>query len=113
MTTIPTRRVEAYILTPLAITAYQTARSETSMNTRRHILQISIAGAGGSLLGACGGLERGTPVPTGQTQRASVLGLPNERFFPVGGANGLDGEFVAAAQRQMAQRKLKIGRAHV
>lgn len=77
------------------------------MNTRRHILQISIAGAGGSLLGACGGLERGTPVPTGQTQRASVLGLPNERFFPVGGANGLDEEFVAAAQRQMAQRKLK------
>jgi len=77
------------------------------MNTRRHFLRIAAAGTGSSLLGACGGIDRGTPVPTGQAQRASVLGLPNERFFPMSGTEGLEQEFVAAAKRQVARRKLK------
>lgn len=77
------------------------------MNTRRHFLRIAAAGTGSSLLGACGGIDRGTPVPTGQAQRASVLGLPNERFFPMSGTEGLEQEFVEAAKRQVARRKLK------
>ncbi len=35
-----------------------------------------------SLLSGCAGPERGNPVPKGQTAQATVLGLPNERFFP-------------------------------
>ncbi len=77
------------------------------MNTRRYFLRIAAAGTGSSLLGACGGLDRGTPVPTGQAQRASVLGLPNERFFPMSGAEGLEQEFVAASKRQVERRKVK------
>lgn len=77
------------------------------MNTRRHFLQIAAASTGSALLGACGGLDRGTPVPTGQVMHARVLGLPNERFFPMSGAEGLDQEFEAAARRQVQRRNLK------
>lgn len=38
---------------------------------------------------------------------ASVLGLPNERFYPTVGIDGLDAEFEAAAKRQVARRKLR------
>jgi predicted acylesterase/phospholipase RssA len=74
------------------------------MNSRRHFLQLSAASAAASLLPGCSAPERGMPVPTGQTQRASVLGLANERFFPMLGTEGLEAEFIAAGKRLAATR---------
>jgi Patatin-like phospholipase len=42
---------------------------------------------------------RGTAVPMDRTTQASVLGVPNERFFPLYGTAPLEAEFVAAADR--------------
>lgn len=39
-------------------------------------------------------------MPMGRTAQASVLGLPNERFFPFYGTDPLEAEFMAALQRQ-------------
>ena len=39
---------------------------------------------------------RGTAVPIEQTRHATVLGVPNERFFPFYGTDALEAEFQAA-----------------
>jgi hypothetical protein len=39
-------------------------------------------------------------VPIGRTTQASVVGLPNERFFPLLGTGPLEVEFAAAAERR-------------
>ena len=49
---------------------------------RRGIFGIAAGGAVAALLAACSLPARGTAVPIGRTTQASVLGLPNERFFP-------------------------------
>jgi hypothetical protein len=77
------------------------------MNSRRNFLKIGAAGAATSLLPGCGSIDRGTSVPTTQTFKASVLGLPNERFYPTVGVEALEDEFEAAARRQVARRKLR------
>jgi len=51
------------------------------------------------LLSGCATPTRGPAVPIGQTTQASVLGLPNERFFPFYGTGPLQAEFQAALQR--------------
>jgi hypothetical protein len=58
--------------------------------------------AGGALAGltGCALPDRGPPVPIGRTAQASVLGIANERFFPVLGVDALEAEFRAALQRQ-------------
>jgi hypothetical protein len=58
-----------------------------------------------ALLAGCGTPARGTPVPVGQTTKATVLGLPNERFFPAFGSDALYAEVLAAVQR----RQLMLG----
>jgi predicted patatin/cPLA2 family phospholipase len=66
--------------------------------------------AGGALaasLPACASLDRGPAVPRGRTQEASVLGLPNERFFPVTGTGPLQQEFNEAILRQTARLGVK------
>ena len=50
--------------------------------------------------------ERGSPVPRTATVQASVLGLPNERFFPIAGTDPLEAEFAAAVQRLRRARGL-------
>jgi predicted acylesterase/phospholipase RssA len=47
-------------------------------------------------------------VPRGRASAATVLGVPNERFFPLeaAGQAGLQREFVAAVQRQLVMRGL-------
>ncbi|MBV8412273.1 MAG: patatin-like phospholipase family protein, partial [Alphaproteobacteria bacterium] len=45
--------------------------------------------------------QRGPPVPIDQTPKASVLGIANERFFPVHGVDPFEAEFIAAMDRQM------------
>lgn len=59
-----------------------------------------------SLLPACALPERGPGVPTGQATRATVLGIPNERFFPVFGVAPLEAEFAAAGERLRQARGL-------
>jgi hypothetical protein len=51
---------------------------------------------------ACAAPERGVPVPRGSTARASVLGLPNERFFLAHGTGEIEREFAAATARRNA-----------
>jgi hypothetical protein len=65
------------------------------------------AGAALASLPGCALPERGTPVPLGRTGEATVLGIPNERFFPFLGVDALEAEFVAALHRQVRARGLK------
>ncbi len=69
--------------------------------------RVLFGGAGAAaLLSGCAAPARGPAVPLAQTRQASVLGLPNERFFPLSGADAMLAEFMAAAQRQRAARGL-------
>src|SRR4051812_10284565 len=63
--------------------------------SRRSLLGVTAC----ALLSGCASLERGSPVPRAATTQASVLGLPNERFFPLAGTDPLEAEFVGAVQR--------------
>ncbi|HEY6714748.1 MAG TPA: patatin-like phospholipase family protein [Reyranella sp.] len=45
-------------------------------------------------------------MPIDRTGEATVLGIPNERFFPFKGIDALEAEFVAAMDRQMRARGL-------
>jgi len=66
---------------------------------RRAILQVVAAGGLSAALPGCSPPGRGPPVPLGRTTQASVLGVPNERFFPFYGTEPLEAEFAAAADR--------------
>src|SRR5215472_9779086 len=74
--------------------------------SRRGLLGMATGGGAVALLAGCGAPARGTPVPLGQTTKASVLGLPNERFFPAFGSDALYAEVSAAVQRR--QRMLGL-----
>jgi predicted acylesterase/phospholipase RssA len=69
-----------------------------SLLSRRLLLKASAILPIG--VGACGPVARGTAVPVAQTTQASVLGLPNERFFPFSNNAALEKEMVAAIDRQ-------------
>lgn len=65
-----------------------------------------LAGTAG-LLGfgtGCGPVERGTAVAAHEAARATVLGIPNERFFPAQGIDPFEKEFLAAMDRNRQQR---------
>lgn len=68
--------------------------------SRRKLLGIAAAGGVTSALAGCSLPERGPAVPTGRAGQASVLGIANERFFPVLDAKPLEQEFMAAVTRQ-------------
>jgi hypothetical protein len=51
--------------------------------------------------------DRGPAVPLKRTWEASVLGLPNERFFPAAGAGPLEQEFAQAFMREAALKGVK------
>jgi predicted acylesterase/phospholipase RssA len=57
-----------------------------------------------ALLAACAPLPRGEAVPRSLTRRASVLGLPNERFNFLDDPAPIDAEFQAASARAAARR---------
>src|SRR3954454_1900733 len=67
---------------------------------RRHVLGMTAGGGVAALLAGCHSLERGPAVPKSGTLQASVLGLPNERFFPASGTDALEVEYRAAVQRR-------------
>ena len=66
---------------------------------RRGLFAIAAGGGVAALLTGCSLPVRGTAVPIGWTTQASVLGVPNERFFPLYGTEPLEVEFAAAADR--------------
>jgi hypothetical protein len=68
--------------------------------SRRCFVRLAGAASVTALLAGCATPSRGPAVPLGRTLQASVLGLPNERFFPVYGTDALEAEFMAAGQRQ-------------
>jgi hypothetical protein len=69
----------------------------SGLHSRRGFFAIGVGAA--ALLAGCAGLERGPAVPLGRTVQASVLGLPNERFYPTRGVDALGAEFDAAVRR--------------
>ena len=55
-------------------------------------------------LAGCWLPSRQPAVPAGQTERATVLGVDGERFFPASSIVPLEEEFIAALQRQVVAR---------
>jgi predicted acylesterase/phospholipase RssA len=79
----------------------QPPRNDALQSHSRRDFFGSVAGSGlSALLSGCSLPIRGPAVPMGRTTQASVLGIPNERFFPVYGTEPLEAEFQAAGQRQ-------------
>ena len=75
---------------------------------RRSFLTLAASGAIAAGLPGCSIPSRLAAVPRGHASDATVLGVPNERFFVLepAGQQGLQREFVAAAQRQLVARGL-------
>jgi predicted acylesterase/phospholipase RssA len=70
------------------------------------LLQGAAACGFAGALSGCTTLARGTAVPLDHTTKASVLGIANERFFPLYGTEALEEEAVAAAGRLRKTRGL-------
>jgi len=69
-------------------------------NTRRHFLR-NLAGGGAVIgLSACGDLPRGPAVPRAAATRATVLGVPNERFYPFSDLKPAQDELMQAMERR-------------
>lgn len=72
------------------------------VSRRSSLRALAGAGAGACLTALAPGCTlpiRGPAVPRGQSAAATVLGLPNERFFVAQGTQGLAAEFALAASR--------------
>jgi predicted acylesterase/phospholipase RssA len=71
-------------------------------------LGLVCGGALATGLPGCALPTRLPAVPGGRASAATVLGVPNERFFPTeaAGQAGLEQEFVTAVQRQLVSRGL-------
>ncbi|SEO73429.1 Predicted acylesterase/phospholipase RssA, contains patatin domain [Rhodospirillales bacterium URHD0017] len=80
--------------------------TKTHLRSRREMLRLG-AGAALASVAGCSHPDRGPPVPIGRTAHASVLGIANERFFPLLGIDPIEAEFRAAMARQ--QRALGVG----
>jgi predicted acylesterase/phospholipase RssA len=74
---------------------------------RRRLFGLAAGGGLISLLPGCALPRRNPAVPTGLVQQATVLGVPNERFFPLLNVKPLEAEFMAAIERQ--RRTLGLG----
>jgi predicted acylesterase/phospholipase RssA len=57
----------------------------------------------------CAAPPRGTAVPRARTREATVLGLPNERFFPSFGTAAMEAEYLAAMDRRRVALGLRPG----
>src|SRR4051812_2932754 len=76
--------------------------------SRRSLLSLTASSALIAALPACSIPTRLAAVPRGSGSNATVLGIPNERFFPTeaAGQAALQQEFLAAAQRNIVSRGL-------
>lgn len=77
------------------------------VTSRRTVLRGAGSGLAILSLPACSAPERLSAVPAGRSTEATVLGVPNERFFPAHGVGPLEAEFAAAFERQMRSLGLK------
>jgi hypothetical protein len=68
--------------------------------SRRQLIRMAAGGGVAAVLAGCALPVRGPAVPRGDITQATVLGLPNERFFPSHGTEAMSAEVVAALQRQ-------------
>jgi hypothetical protein len=75
--------------------------------SRRNLFRLAAGGALVSAMPGCALPDRGPPVPVGRMAEASVVGIPNERFFPATGSGPLEAEFRAAFLRLAAAKGLK------
>jgi Patatin-like phospholipase len=66
---------------------------------RRVMLRFAAASGFAGVLPRCSTPARGPAVPLGRTTQATVLGVPNERFFPFYGTEPMEAEFTAAVDR--------------
>ncbi|TDH63856.1 patatin family protein [Dankookia rubra] len=75
---------------------------------RRSLLGLAAGGMAALSLPGCALPVREPAVPRGSASAATVLGLPNERFFPMeaAGQAALQREFIAAVQRRLVARGL-------
>src|SRR3954451_4652115 len=80
----------------------------TTLPSRRSLLNLTVSGALTAGLPACALPTRLAAVPRWRASAATVLGVPNERFFPpeAAGQAGLQREFVTAVERQLLARGL-------
>jgi predicted acylesterase/phospholipase RssA len=71
--------------------------------SRRSLLTLAAGGVLAAGLPGCSVPTRLAAVSRGHASGATVLGVPNERFFPIEAESqaGLQREFIAAAQRQL------------
>jgi predicted acylesterase/phospholipase RssA len=76
--------------------------------SRRSLAALAASGTLAAGLPACSIPTRLAAVPRGRSSAATVLGVPNERFFPTeaAGQAALQREFVAAVERQLVARGL-------
>src|SRR4051812_46375412 len=74
--------------------------------SRRSVLATASGAVLAAGLPGCARPTRLAAIPRGRASAATVLGVPNERFFPLepAGQAALQREFVAAAQRQLTAR---------
>ena len=74
--------------------------------SRRHLLGLAAGGSVAALLPGCASPQRGPSVPVGGGAHATVLGIPNERFFPATGVAPIEAEFNDAVARLRRTRGL-------
>src|SRR3954453_14441423 len=82
--------------------------SDRTIYGRRHVLGMAAGGGVATLLSGCQSLERGPAVPKSGTLQASVLGLPNERFFPAHGTDALEAKYKEAVGRRQRFLGLEV-----
>jgi hypothetical protein len=64
--------------------------------SRRAILSVVARGGFTAVLSECSAPARGPAVPMDLATKATVLGMPNERFLPFHGTGPLEAEFSVA-----------------
>jgi hypothetical protein len=74
--------------------------------SRRSVFGLSAGSGIAALLSGCAIPPRGTPVSAERATAATVLGVPNERFFPTVSTAPLEQEFIAAVGRQRISQGL-------
>ena len=77
-----------------------------SQPSRRGLFGLAAGSSIAALLPGCASPERGPSVPVGGATHATVLGIPNERFFPATGVAPLEVEFNDAVARLRRTRGL-------
>lgn len=88
-------------------TAVTDATAKEVDPTRRKLFRLAAGGAAMVGLPGCALPERSPAVPAGRAAEASVLGIPNERFFPFKGTEQLEAEFVASMDRKAQALRVK------